>query len=293
MKVGVCLPHYGVGMEAHRMREFAQRVESLGFDSIWVTDHVIVPKALTIVYRDRMLDPLAALSFLAGVTDRLTLGTSVIILPYRNPITVAKEVASVDALSGGRVILGVASGWMEGEFRALNADFKNRGAVSDGHLRVIRELWTNPEPEFYSEHYHLSGVVFSPQPVQRPHPPIWVGGRSRRAIRRAVELGDGWHPNGLEYDDLKDAVAYMNDLSHRGGRSAPPELSTRGSVDFDERSGDSRAFLRGSGEAMAEAINRYQGLGMTHIAVGFADAPMDQALEDLDRFAVEVLPAVH
>ena len=144
MKIGVCLPHYGAGMEAHRMREFAQRVESLGFDSIWVTDHVIVPKALTIVYRERMLDPLAALSFLAGVTDRLTLGTSVIILPYRNPIIVAKEVASVDALSGGRVILGVASGWMEGEFRALNADFNNRGAVSDEHLRVIRELWTTP-----------------------------------------------------------------------------------------------------------------------------------------------------
>ena len=274
------------------MRQFAERAEELGFDSIWVTDHVIVPKELPIIYKERMLDPLAVLSYLAGVTGRMSLGTSVIILPYRNPVTVAKELASVDALSGGRVIFGAAAGWMEGEFRALNADFQNRGAVSDEHLRVIRELWTNREPEFHSEHYHLSGVVFSPQPEQQPHPPIWIGGVSRRAIRRAVELGDGWHPNLRSFDELQAAVEYMGRLSARRGRAAPPVLSARSPVDFDKAPGETRALLRGSNQEIADALRRYGEIGVTHLAINFPDVSMDQQLALMDRFAAEVMPRV-
>ena len=288
MKVGVCLPHYGVAMQPKRMRQFAELTEELGFDSIWVTDHIIVPSELSIVYKDRMLDPLAILSYLAGVTSRMSLGTSVIILPYRNPVTVAKEVASVDALSGGRVIFGAAAGWMEGEFMALNADFENRGAVSDEHLRVIRELWTHPEPEFHSEHYHLSGVVFSPQPEQQPHPPIWIGGVSHRA----VELGDGWHPNLRPYDELQEAVEHMGRLSARRGRSAPPVLSARSPVDFDKRPDETRALLRGSSQEIAESIRRYEGLGVGHLAINFPNVPMDEQLQMVERFAAEVLPKV-
>ena len=292
MKIGICLPHYGASMQPDSMRSFAERAEAQGFDSIWVTDHVIVPKELNIVYKERMLDPLAALAYLAGVTSRMSLGTSVIILPYRNPVTVAKQLASVDALSGGRVIFGAAAGWMEGEFQALNADFKNRGEVSDEHLRVIRELWTHPEPDFHSEHYHLSGVVFSPQPVQKPHPPIWIGGISRRAIRRAVELGDGWHPNLMPYDAFKQAVEYMERLSARKGRSSPPVLSARAVVDFDGRLDNPRPGLRGSAREMAEAVRRYEGLGITHLATSFPDLPMDSALGLMERFAAEVLSEV-
>jgi probable F420-dependent oxidoreductase len=292
MRLGICLPHYGVTMEADRSRQFAERVEALGFDSIWVTDHVIVPKSLSIVYQESMLDPLATLSYLAGVTSRLSLGTSVIILPYRNPITVAKEVASADLLSDGRVIFGAAAGWMEGEFRALNADFKNRGAVSDEYLQVIRELWTNPEPAFQGDRIHLSDVVFSPQPAQKPHPPIWIGGRSRRAIRRAVELGDGWHPNMLSYEEMQQSVEYMNRLSSSRGRQVPPALSARAGVDFDGRPGESRAALVGSGQEMAETLRRQESLGVDHVIASFPEVPMDQALELLERFAAEVLPAV-
>ncbi|MEX2598671.1 MAG: LLM class flavin-dependent oxidoreductase [Dehalococcoidia bacterium] len=129
MLIGVCLPHYGVTMEPLGMRPFAEHAEGLGYDSIWVTDHVIVPTELDVVYKRHMLDPLATLAYLAGITKDVQLGTSVIILPYRNPITLAKELATVDALSGGRLLFGAAAGWMEGEFRTLNADFERRGDV--------------------------------------------------------------------------------------------------------------------------------------------------------------------
>jgi alkanesulfonate monooxygenase SsuD/methylene tetrahydromethanopterin reductase-like flavin-dependent oxidoreductase (luciferase family) len=119
MKLGICIPHYGRAIEVDRMMAVARHAEEAGLDSIWVTDHVIVPQAVDVIYREQMLDPLAMLPWLAGVTDRISLGTSVIILPYRSPIPVAKLLASVDVLSGGRLIVGAAIGWMEAEFAAL------------------------------------------------------------------------------------------------------------------------------------------------------------------------------
>ena len=273
------------------MRSFAERVEALGFDSLWVTDHVIVPKELTIVYKEKMLDALAMLNYLAAVTRRVAIGTSVIILPYRNPITVAKEVATADVLSGGRVIFGAAAGWMEGEFRALNADFEHRGDVSDEALGLIRALWSAKEPAFTGARYRIEGMAFSPQTVQSPHPPIWVGGGSKRAIRRAVEYGDGWHPNIRGFDDLQDAVGYMRELSKRHGRATPPLLSLRTQVSFE--GGDpARGGLHGTPVEMAEAIERYRGLGVEHLIISFPESPFGEHLDMLERFAAEVKPLV-
>ncbi|MDA1215448.1 MAG: LLM class F420-dependent oxidoreductase [Chloroflexi bacterium] len=292
MKVGICLPHYGGAMEPDRMREFAERVEALGFDSLWVTDHVIVPADLQIVYKEGMLDPLATLSFLAGVTSRVQLGTSVIILPYRHPVHVAKSVASADALSGGRVLFGAAAGWMEGEFATLNAEFVRRGDVSDESLRLIRELWTNPRPDFQGEFYTAKDVVFSPSTVSEPHPPILVGGRSRRAMRRAVELGDGWHPNVLAPDELREATVYVKELSDRNGRATPPWISMRSPVYFDATSGEGRTSLWGSTAQIVNVLKQYEDVGVEHMAISFADSSLDQMLEQVDRLADEVMPKV-
>ena len=292
MKLGICLPHFGTAMEPDRMREFAERVEALGFDSLWVTDHVIVPVDLQIVYKEGMLDPLATLSFLAGVTSRVQLGTSVIILPYRHPVHVAKSVASADALSGGRVLFGAAAGWMEGEFATLNAEFARRGDVSDESLRLIRELWTNPRPDFQGEFYTTKDVVFSPGVVSDPHPPILVGGRSRRAMRRAVELGDGWHPNVLELDDLREAAGYMKELSDRSGRSEPPWISMRAPVYFDATSGEGRTALWGSAARIVDVVRQYEEIGVEHMALSFADSQLDVMLDQVERLADEVMPKV-
>ena len=149
MKLGVCLPHYGRPIEVGRMLEVVRRAEDVGLDSVWVTDHVIVPEQANVIYREDMLDPLAVLPWLAGVTRRLALGTSVVILPYRSPIPVAKLLASVDVLSGGRLIVGAAIGWLEGEFDALGVPFKERASRSDealgcGHVALEVSYSTFP-----------------------------------------------------------------------------------------------------------------------------------------------------
>ena len=292
MQLGICLPHYGVTMEPAGMRTFAERVEALGFDSIWVTDHVIVPSELDIVYKRRMLDPLTTLGFLAGVTQRLRLGTSVIILPYRNPIVLAKELASVDALSSGRLIFGAAAGWMEGEFRTLNAEFEHRGDVSDEHLRVIRALWSSAEPTYVSDAFDIGGVSFSPETAQQPHPPIWIGGSSKRAMRRAVELGEGWHPNQAGPVQVAEGIEFMRRLSDARGRADVPAVSTRIRVAFDGSARPGRVDLTGNPSEMAASIGRFEQAGVVHMALSFPEVPFEEAMEQLDRFAAEVRPLV-
>src|SRR5438046_1482298 len=140
MKLGICLPHYGRPIEVPRILEVARRAEERGLDSVWVTDHVIVPNQANVIYREDMLDPLAVLPWLAGVTNRVALGTSVVILPYRSPIPVAKLLASVDVLSGGRLIVGAAIGWLGGGFDALGVPFKERASLIDGVHRAAADM---------------------------------------------------------------------------------------------------------------------------------------------------------
>ena len=183
MKIGICLPHYGRPIETGRMLDVVGHAEEAGLDSIWVTDHVIVPRDMSLIYRDHMLDPLAVLPWLAGVTSRIALGTSVIVLPYRSPIPVAKLLASVDVLSGGRLIFGAAVGWVEGEFDALGVPLKERGSRTDEALELIRTLWTQEYPEITTARHQLAGLKASPMPLQKPRPPILIGGSADAAFR--------------------------------------------------------------------------------------------------------------
>ncbi len=207
---GCSVPSRGPMAGPENLRTLAQRAEDLGFDSVWVSDHVILPRAVDSFYPyaadgvatftpdQPYYDPIATLNFLAGCTHRIRLGTHVLILPYRNPVVTAKMLATLDVLSNGRLILGVGVGWMEEEFQALDLDnFAQRGAVSNEYIRLFKELWTKEEPEFHGEFYNVSGAGFLPKPVQKPHPPIWVGGHTGPALRRAAELADGWMPIGL------------------------------------------------------------------------------------------------
>src|SRR6185369_11229174 len=151
MKLGICIPHYGRPIEVDRMLSVVRNAEEAGLDSVWVTDHVIVPRDVDIIYREHMLDPLAVLPWLAAATSRISLGTSVLILPYRSPLPVAKLLASVDVLSGGRLIVGVAVGWVEREFEALGVPFRERGRRTDEAIELFRTVWTQEYPELDSE----------------------------------------------------------------------------------------------------------------------------------------------
>jgi probable F420-dependent oxidoreductase len=297
MKFGVCIPHYGRPIDTDGLTEMAVKAEQMGFDSVWVTDHIIVPHVIPgrpdIVYRHNMLEPLSLLTHLGAVTSRVNVGTSVIILPYRNPIVLAKAIATADVLSGGRVIFGAAVGWMEGEFQALDAPFADRGRVSNEYLRLLKELWTNPTPAFQGEYFQFSDVTFSPMPVQQPHPPIWIGGRSRRGVRRAVEYGDFWHPSQLGPKELAEKAAYLRRYSASVGRDAPPRLSCRVTLSFSGPSGSAqRPPLHGTTEDIIADLEAYAEAGVAHMIMEVAGDSFADKYQAMERFINEVKPRV-
>ncbi|HEY5869297.1 MAG TPA: LLM class F420-dependent oxidoreductase, partial [Candidatus Tectomicrobia bacterium] len=227
MEFGICVPHYGKPVDIASTLGVARSAEELGFASVWVTDHLFVPRTMEIIYRDNMLEPLALLSHLAAVVSRVRLGTSVLILPYRNPIIVAKMLATIDQLSHGRLIFGAAVGWMEEEFHALKVPFAERGALSDESLRIIRAHWSGGVVDHQGTFYRYSDMQASPRPVQQPGPPIWIGGNSARARRRVAALGDGWHSSSLNAAAMAPGCAHVRELWEKHGRQGQPVFSAR------------------------------------------------------------------
>ncbi len=294
MQLGIALPHYGSGMEPEGLGPFSQLVEELGFDSLWVTDHIAVPVELPHVYKRKMLDAIGMLHYLAAVTDRIALGTGVMVLAYRHPVTLAKQIASADQLSGGRVIFGAAAGYMEGEFRVLNADFENRGAVADEALEVIRACWSSTEPSVKTERFQVDGVAYSPLPVTREGgqagPPNWIGGLSRPAMRRAVRQ-DGWHGMPQSAEGLAASIAYLREESERVGRATLPTITLRGTLWYESAPpGGLLAGPMGSSAQIAETLQGYAEAGVEHTVLGFPEIPLSQAREQVEMLAAEVLP---
>lgn len=244
MKFSVQLPTHRVDAfdefgTIDAISEMARTIEAAGFDATFVTDHPFPSdRFVQEAGGHHALDPFVALSVAAAATTRLKLQTHVLVLPYRNPFLTAAAVASLDAVSGGRVIMGVAAGYLKDEFEALGADYATRNSFCDEALRAIRSAWTENGVHFEGSGYRADGHTLQPKPVQKPHPPIWVGGNSKAAIRRAVELGDGWLPipapekmarfirtasiNSL--DDLRERLAYMRDQVRRVGRTQPLDV---------------------------------------------------------------------
>src|SRR5215475_13478386 len=181
MKFGVWIPNCRHLATPAIIRDTAVRAEALGYESVWVSDHVVVPHANVVNFGETVFDPLVTLGVIAGATRRVQLGTTVLIVPYRNAVVTAKMVSSLDALSGGRVVLGVGAGWVAAESAMLGVPFAERGPMTDEHLEAMQELWTSERPHFSGKYTQFSDLVFAPKPVQKPHPPIWVGGHSRAA----------------------------------------------------------------------------------------------------------------
>lgn len=313
MRFGFPIPTRGPLGTLDTIRRLARAAEEYRYDSIWITDHVVIPKASTSKYpysadgrfdldvAQHYLEPLTVMSYLAGVTERPAIGSSVLILPYRNPMLVAKMVATLDLLSRGRVILAVGVGWMEEEFRALNlATFKDRGAVTDEYIQILRELWTKDWPSYQGRFFSFQEVRFYPKPAQKPHPPIWIGGHTKAAIRRAARLGDGWHPiglrppAGLRPEEFARAAAELRSQAEAADRDPKAiSLSLRAPIRFTEgTASDGRTPFIGSRDQIIEDILTYQRLGVSHLIFDFAGSSADAILEQLHRFAEEVRPAV-
>jgi probable F420-dependent oxidoreductase len=197
---GVILPNYGTGSSPEGIRRFAELAEELGFDSVWATEHIIVgPEAVDPF--GRVYDPLVTLGWIAGWTERIGLGTSIVLVPLHNPMHLAKEVATLQELSRGRFTLGVGMGWHKDEFEFMGVALKGRGRRGDEAIRLMRALW-NGEREFEGQYWSFHDATSEPHPS--PQPEIWVGGSSEQAVRRALEVGDVWHPSrGSDADHLR------------------------------------------------------------------------------------------
>lgn len=300
MQIGLCLPHFGRPLEPGRLLEVAQRADRQGLDSLWVTDHVIVPKEIHIAYREEMLDPLAVLAWLVGVTERIPLGTSVIILPYRSPLPVAKLLASIDVLSGGRLIFGAGVGWMEGEFAALGVPFAERGSRTDEALELFRTVWTEREPAIETRRHRLGGVIASPMPLQRPRPPIWIGGASEGAYRRVARHGDGWHSTAATPDAFRQGAEAVRRHWAEARREGEPVLSLRIPFWLDgiHRPGSDMGYLRGrhaihgTPRQVVDTLRSYAALGVSHVALDVSLTTYPAILETIDVLAREVRPAL-
>jgi probable F420-dependent oxidoreductase len=194
MKIGVNILNFGPGANPESLKRWALLAEALGYHFVMISDHVAVTPDVQSQYPAPFYDPFITLSWLAGVTEKVELGTTVAILPYRHPLQTARMAAVVDQLSGGRFILGVGVGWARQEFEALGIPFGQRGAIANEYLDVIRKCWTQDEVSYAGKWVSFQNVHTGPRPMRSPHPPIWVGGSSEAALRRAVRYGDAWHP---------------------------------------------------------------------------------------------------
>ena len=298
MKIGICVPHYGRPIEVDRILDVVRSAEEAGLDSVWVTDHVIVPRDVDVIYREHMLDPLAMLPWLAAATSRIALGSSVVILPYRSPLAVAKLLASVDVLSGGRLIVGAAIGWMEGEFEALGVPFKERVSRSEEALELFQAVWTQEQPVLTTTRHHLANVQVSPLPLQKPRPPIWIGGSSEGAFRRVARFGDGWHATSSTPEEFRQGKQAVTRFWREAGRTGDPVWSMRIPIFLDgvhqwavdQKFLRGRHAIRGTLKQVAGQLAEYQRLGVSHMALEVSYSVYPAILETIELLAEEVKP---
>ena len=311
MDFGLHLPASSANVEPDDLVRFAQQAEQLGFYCVTVADHVIVPKNISIPYPYTVdgkypgtgyhFETLTTMSFLAGATQRIRFVTSVMIAPYRNPIITAKMLASLDVLSNGRVIVGLGVGWMKEEFDNLGTPpFAERGRVTDEYIRAFRELWSSDHPSFTGRFCNFSDIIFLPKPIQKPTIPIWIGGHSKQAIRRAARLGDGWHPIGgvptipLEPGDVRTDLALLAEYAQAAGRDPRQiRVALKGSL-FDKEKkieGRRRRFM-GDAEEITSDIRDYRAAGVDTMIFDVRRASSAETLERMEWMAKEVIAKV-
>lgn len=295
MKVGIWIPSVRQLAQSDVIRRSIVQAEELGYDSVWAIDHVIAPRKDAAQF-GLLYDPLVVLSLAAGLTERVLLGVSVLVLPYRHGVLTARMIASLDNLSAGRVILGVGSGWNAAEFAILGLPFERRGPMTDEYLRVMQELWTNPEPSFAGEFTQFSDVEFRPPPVQKPHPPIWVGGHSPAALRRTAEFGEAWHPINRTPAQLRAGLAEIERHCQRFGRERAPALAPRidARLVLDDGGGPAPAhaghMIEGSPERMVEQIEELREIGAEHLVLEFVARDAEHFAAQVEAFACDVRP---
>ena len=287
MQIGIMPPLTAPYCSPAVIGQVGRAVEAAGFHSLWVPEHVLLfdeygsrypysdDGRLHVGQAPSIIDPFALLSYLAAVTTTLRLGTGICLVPQRNPVYTAKEVASVDVLSGGRVDFGVGIGWLAEEFAALNVPWERRAARTREYLDVMRSLWTEPVSSYDGEFYHLESCRQYPKPVQKPHPPIIFGGESKAALRRVAEVGDGWYGFAVTPEDTKTHLATLDGLLARAGRK-------RSDLHISIRPAPGR-------EIDHTLVDEYQQLGVDQVIIVVGASTAENLLRRIDELAAATM----
>lgn len=315
MDFGTTVPMRGPLAEPASIGALARETEALGFGHISVTDHLIVPRQIASPYpytddgrfpgeaEGFALEQFSIVSYLAALTTTAKLITAITVVPHRGAILAAKTVSTIDYMSGGRMILGIGTGWMREEFDALNIPpFDDRGRVTDEYLRAYKELWTSDTPTFHGSHVEFADISFQPKPVQAGGPPIWVGGESGPALRRTVTLGDAWFPimhnprNPLNtLTRFRAGVKRMRCVAEEHNRDPASvglalfaiKYSSRPTIDPDT---GERDLLTGSNPEIVEDLQALAEIGVTEVVLNFHRSTMDKTLDGMRNFAEEIAP---
>ena len=314
MDIGISIPTRGPMATVASIRGLAEGAEQMGYRHLAVPDHILVPRSIDSTYPysangdfpgaqgGDSMEQFTLLAWLAAVTTKIRLLTSVAVVPHRNPMFMAKSLATTDQLSDGRVVVGCGAGWMREEFEALNiTDFDARGRVTDEYIGVMLELWQQDRASFHGEFIDFTDVAADPKPVQRPHPPIWIGGESMPAIRRTVALGDAWYPFGtnpkFRMDTIDTFVARRDKLfaeAERAGRD-PASIGLAYNCAFhDERAqehaGGGRLLFTGTPEQRADDIAALAETGVSTMMINVAAPALTPMLDRMQAFSDDVMP---
>jgi probable F420-dependent oxidoreductase len=267
MKIGVCIPNYGETSSPEGIRKIALEAERSGYDSVWCTDHILMRRNSGTPY-ERIFDSITTLAYVAAVTTKLKLGISSLITPMRNPVVVAKQLATIDVLSNGRVMLATSVGWNETEFSHLGSNFHNRGKRLDESIRLIRDLWSG-KTDFESKvlRQKFADAVFEPAPVQQ-RLTIWIGGNSPAAMKRASTLGDGWHPNA---QPLEKFAKLASDFRQSSPQAKKKEISVRIGLnskadrsEYLSAQGERRIMLSSNREENRKVMESMEKIGVSY-----------------------------
>jgi probable F420-dependent oxidoreductase len=308
VRFGFSLQGRGALANREAIAGLAQRAEALGYDSIFVSDRMLIPLKSTSAYPysstgafplgpdEPWLEALTAVTWLATITQRIHVGVSVLVIPYRNPVFTARALATADYLSGGRVILGAGIGWWREEFDALGVPFEERAARTMESLRIMKEMWTKPRVAFEGRFWRVTeaGGV-RPQPVQKPHIPIWMGGHSEAALKRVVAIADAWHPLGLRPPvmlhppEMAAAVRRLRAFASAAGRDPRGiTITFKGPVKLDPAAPKDRTPLTGSPAQIVEDLSAYVAAGVEHFVLDFSVPSVPEMHDVLERFASDI-----
>ncbi len=314
MKFGLSTVTRGIFSSRDTYVAVAKAAERAGFDFLSVSDHLIVPANLRTRYpytptgafgaaeHGHCFDQLATIAFLAGCTERLRLLTSVMVVPHRPAMLTAKMLSTIDVLANGRLIIGAGAGWMKEEFELLGVPFAERGRITDEYLEAFRELWTKDAPTYRGKHVSFSDALFYPKPLQKPHPPLWIGGESPGALRRVVRLGDVWYPGNNSQTKPLDTpqrlaagiagVKAMCEAAKRDPKSLGISLLIQDFFEWGQhktQDGAARRMFTGTSADMVADTAALAGLGVEHVALRLGGGTGAEAVARIERFGAEVI----